>query len=469
MNKLKQFSVFHPFLFAIFPILSLFAYNIDEVPAADLALPLLVAVTLTLVVFLLFRMVTNDYDKVAIVTSYFVILFFSYGHVRDAIFPDEIARGSPTINLLLLSCWALLFAAGAFFTIRSRRSLSVVTKFASTMSISLIAISLITIGICAVKTAHFGHQEVGGESNGLHLTNPYNPPDIYYIILDTYAREDILEEVLDYDNSEFINYLSSKGFYVAAKSSSTTFGSTGCLASYLNMRYLKPEELSNKSRLLEMICDSKVSQLLKSAGYRYIFVSGGWDIKGMGKYADVYSYNEAFGIKVSAFIEGLSDTTALSPFARLFSSHGVNTRLYAFDALGDIPEIDEPTFTYAHIMCPHQSWLFDSDGPREFHMFADPLEFPEGYLGNLAFINGKVQGLVHELLSKSDVPPVIILQGDHGLRWPEGSNTREILNAYYFPEKGYDLLYETITPVNSFRVVFNHYYGTNYDLLKDKS
>ncbi|OGG20246.1 hypothetical protein A3D03_03390 [Candidatus Gottesmanbacteria bacterium RIFCSPHIGHO2_02_FULL_40_13] len=44
-----------------------------------------------------------------------------------------------------------------------------------------------------------------------------------------------------------------------------------------------------------------------------------------------------------------------------------------------------------------------------------------------------------------------------------------ILNAYYLPKGGDKLLYPTISLVNTFRVVFNHYFGQNYQLLNDDS
>ena len=70
--------------------------------------------------------------------------------------------------------------------------------------------------------------------------------------------------------------------------------------------------------------------------------------------------------------------------------------------------------------------------------------------------------MIDEILSKSDVAPIIILQGDHG-------NEHKILNAYYFPREDYDLLYETISPINSFRIVFNLYFDADYELLEDES
>jgi len=43
-----------------------------------------------------------------------------------------------------------------------------------------------------------------------------------------------------------------------------------------------------------------------------------------------------------------------------------------------------------------------------------------------------------------------------------------ILNAYYLPGQQ-DRLYPTISPVNSFRVIFDAYFGGKYDMLEDVS
>ena len=104
------------------------------------------------------------------------------------------------------------------------------------------------------------------------------------------------------------------------------------------------------------------------------------------------------------------------------------------------------------------------------------------HLGNfvrqLTFINKQAIKTIDTIISNSPTPPIIILQADHGpgsmLNWdnPDDTNTDfkerlSILNAYYLPNYDDNQLYQEITPVNSFRVIFNHYFGTNYTLLKD--
>jgi hypothetical protein len=46
------------------------------------------------------------------------------------------------------------------------------------------------------------------------------------------------------------------------------------------------------------------------------------------------------------------------------------------------------------------------------------------------------------------------------------NNRNANLNAYYLP-KGYKDLYDSITPVNSFRIILNEYFGASYPLLPD--
>jgi len=458
----------YPVLFAVFPALCLYAYNIDETPFADLLLPLFISVAGTLLLFFVLRLFVKDYNKVAIITSLALVLFFSYGHIRNLIFSSPDVTISLTKNLFMVSLWGVLLVASIAIVVKAQRNFIIHTRVLNVMAIALVAIALINMGICQFRLPQNIPEEIGVNE----LISPSNPPDIYYIILDGYTRQDVLMEDFGYDNSEFIDGLAGRGFYVAS-SSNGTYGSTlYCLAMSQNMRYLEEEEMgaNNLPVIANKVMDSKVSRLLKSCGYQYIFLPTNANWKGAGKYATVCLHRGAFGIGVTEFAYGLIETTALSPFARFFSSHGADTIIEAFNALANMPDIKEPTFVFAHITCPHPPWLFDSDGVKEFNVF-ETEDRVSGYLDNLAFVNGELEVLVDELILESDTPPIIILQSDHGTGFKSGEKwgyTQEILNAYYLPDGGDKALYETISPVNTFRVIFNYYFGADYKILEDE-
>jgi hypothetical protein len=58
-----------------------------------------------------------------------------------------------------------------------------------------------------------------------------------------------------------------------------------------------------------------------------------------------------------------------------------------------------------------------------------------------------------------------LLFSDHGTNPHRNAN----LAAYFLPKKGTARLYPSITSVNSFRLVFNLYFGGHYELLPDVS
>ncbi|HQX17221.1 MAG TPA: hypothetical protein PLA27_12415, partial [Anaerolineales bacterium] len=149
--------------------------------------------------------------------------------------------------------------------------------------------------------------------------------------------------------------------------------------------------------------------------------------------------------------------------------------MLVFDSMDDIARMPEPTFAYIHVISPHPPFVFGPNGeytnPADFwneekHYPADL--YATGYQNQLTFLNQKMLDAIDTLLSESKTPPIIILQGDHG-PWLQPRDRRMwILNAYYLPEHQ-DKLFSKISPVNTFRYIFNAYFGGNYDMLPNVS
>jgi hypothetical protein len=138
-----------------------------------------------------------------------------------------------------------------------------------------------------------------------------------------------------------------------------------------------------------------------------------------------------------------------------------------------MPTLDSPKFVFAHIMCPHEPFVFGPYGEKIKKEDRGNWKKKEIYLGQYIFTCKKVISLIDSLLKQSDSPPIIILQSDHGIRTREKRGAffddewRWIFNALYLPMGGKKILGETLSPVNTFRLVFNYYFCTNHEIIKN--
>ena len=84
--------VLYPFIFAVYPLITLLAFNVDQVEASAVIRPLIVVLFFTLLMYLLFLGIFKNWHKAGLGTSLILILFFSYGHV-DNLLRDQTIGG----------------------------------------------------------------------------------------------------------------------------------------------------------------------------------------------------------------------------------------------------------------------------------------------------------------------------------------------------------------------------------------
>ena len=325
-------------------------------------------------------------------------------------------------------------------------------------------------------------------------------PDVYYIVLDGYARNDILEKFYDFNNEPFLNELTKRGFYVATQSRSNYAQTTLSLSSSLNFRYLHdlPTEYGrdseNKTPLRELIHQNRLVTVLKKWGYRITAFSSGISFTELRQADDYivppYALNE--------WESGLISQTPIPLFTRalshdlLFDLHKRRIQ-YCFDQLPTVVNTSAPHFVFLHVVTPHPPFVLGNQkalGGMEYPFtFRDGSHYKRNYrVSSADYINRykeQLQALnlivlesLDRLLSHSDRPRLIIIQSDHGpgahLDWQSLDNTSlsermSILNAFYIPDSESIGLYNDITPVNTFRIILNHYFQANLPLLEDES
>ena len=492
---MKRQFIAYPLLFALFPVVALYSANVAEVSPSQALMPAAMVVGITILLLALAWLVLRDFGRAALLVSIFLILCFSYGHVVNLIARNPDAGRnffSPThtpLAYLIFMVWIGLGGVSAYLVWRTRMDLRNLTSVLNIVGIVLVIVPTINITVQEVRGISRNSDTIDTIEVTLH--NPEPLPDIYYIILDRYASASTLAEMYDFDNSEFIDYLSSKGFYVASSSYSNYHDTQHSLASSLNMEYL--DELAeqvgttsvDQGPIYARLQDYNVWHLLKSAGYRFLHFGSWWEPTRENKYADI---NINYGGQLPEFSMLLLRSTVLEPVGTTLGLWGEPRRTqwervrYKFNRLAEIPAMEEPTFVFAHFLTPHPDYVFNKDGSFLELSEASGVPLKTRYIDQLVATNNMVKLLIDRLLAESDMPPIIILQADEGPRagggdtWAGDEATdaqlREkmgILNAYYLPGVTDSGLYQSITPVNSFRLVFNLYFEADLELLPDRS
>jgi len=484
---MKKLILYHPFLFAIYPVLTLYAYNIEQLPIRQILVPACIVLAATAILFLILNLIIKNSQKAALILSGLLLMFFTYGHVNDFIRFTSL----------------LAFIVGAYYLLRSKKDISRITRITSIISVGLVVAALANITISKfLETAEIELNKYRPEMVQpiRNETNIGSLPDIYFIMLDGYARADILRQIYRYDNSEFLDFLHQRGFHIAGQSRSNYCQTLLSLSSTFNMIYLDElaEEMgvesSDRKPLMDMIRHSYVFDFLRQYGYKVIAIASGYS----GTEIRNADYYLSPGLSLNEFENALINYTPIPRFLRkfpLFNQYRIHrgTVKFAFEKLVDLPDCGSPRIVVAPIVTPHPPFVFGPDGEeldydRQFEYSdgshymdlegASRFEYIKKYCGQIHYVNKLVRALIDTLLSQPGRKPVIILQGDHGpgslLNWEslEETYTRErlsILNAYYLPDGDSALIYDSITPVNSFRVIFNHYFGTDFELLENRS
>jgi len=487
-----------PFLFALFPILILLGNNIDQVVFSIALRSLIISTLITGVVFLLFRWVFQQWSQAAIITSICLFLFYSYGHAYRWI--NNLGKLGELIgrHRFMLPLWLGLLAAGWLYSRSKQDELRTIVKTFNIFGIVAIVLPMFQILSYWYQSRPIPSSDprIRSPQGDLYLSSDQDPPDIYYFILDSYTRQDVLLESFDYDNSEFLGNLEELGFYVARCSQSNYTQTNLAMASTFNLDYLQNllgESTTGEdwSRIPSFIRSNFVRQSLEELGYTIVsFETGFYAIQWMD--ADVYlfpprdkSLGELFNVaRINDFEAMLLQTTVAWALIDLVDLPDQLTRflpdlhspisiyrertLYVLDqfAIDRVPSISGPKFVYVHLILPHFPYVFGPNG-EVINEDKDNLDI-DAYRDQLIYTNKRILDIVAKIVRSAPKPHIIILQGDHGLLVSPAERVA-ILNAYYLPDGDDAWLYPSISPVNTFRGIFNQYFRGEYELHKDKS
>jgi hypothetical protein len=491
---------FHPMLVAAFPVLFLFAQNAaQQVTLAPLWMPLLASLGMGLAAWLLWWGLLRDRYRGALLASWLLALFFSFGHAWNLIgglFPDRVVMAGLWFALAMTGA-ALVLLAGR---LRAGRWVRPLGRFLNVAFLLLVAFNGFQVANYASVSAAAAAAVVAPRDVTLH--RPGRLPDVYYIILDRYAGSRTLRDVYDFDNEPFLQELEQRGFAVARHAWANYFKTALSLYSSLSMEAIHPDRLGETgppydftSIFAALRGHLAVPSALKSLGYHYLHLGNTWEPTSYNVDADLdLRYQDS-----AEFTSALLSTTFLSAFSAQAGSEAEadgetvdwrelawDTTQYTFDELAASREHPGPNFVFAHILLPHPPYVFNADGSFVPAGVSSRRSEKVNYVNQVEYANRAVLGVIDRLLNDPN-DPVIVLQADEG-PWPARFSHDEvhfnwlkatdaeiaqkfgILNAVHLP-KGIDPrefgFTDHTSPVNEFRVVFNAVFGANLPMLPD--
>jgi hypothetical protein len=479
---MKPFNKTFPLYTLIFPaltVLMLTANNMGQLQLSVIWRTLLLSSVAGMVFLLIGWIIFKNITRAGLLA--FPLLFFSltYGHFFNIMRGRVIGTWVIGTHLYMLILWGLLCLGATYLLVFRLKNIQVATQILNLVILALAGFQLVRIAIYSVQE-RIAHAQTGETTPDTFLqpADPDQLPDVYFILLDKYARSDALMNTYDYDNGTFIEGLEDLGFWVADCSRSNYAFTVMSLSSELNMAYI--EDLTDNPSLkttTALIQNNAVHQAFEEIGYTTIAFDMGFswgNMKDSDHYyesypEDIESWNldpfeimylkSTLGTLIFDARSGLGQQVTLSDLEQ----KAERTRLI-LNVLPEIPQMPEPKFVHAHIINPHPPYVFNADG--SLNPDAEDTPDSEGYPTQLEYLEPRVLAAVTEIIETSEQPPIIIIEGDHA--FGKKYVTSNLL-ALYLPGYDTDTLDGHMTLVNVFPLIFNTYFGTEIEALPDIS
>lgn len=491
---MSRWVYLHPLLAAVAPILFLVAHNPHEADAATVLGAVGAALLLAAVVFAAARFALADLGRASLLTFIAMVLFHAYGRVFDWAWPllggkSDLFEHSKNLHVALAIACTLVLLAASWRLRTSRHDASGLSKLLTTFGCLMALSSTFTIAQSAFFVGDSSAPAPVATRPDPLLVDSADHPDVYYVVLDGYARQDVLKKFYRYDNASFIKSLRARGFYVADNSRSAYVQTFLSLTSTLEMEYMdkyyseNATEMEKRGDIYKRLHKHKVGSQFQSHGYRYVHFNTNFSATQSMKHSDIaISYLPP--LLQSEFVSVLTRTTMLRPLEPDVAS----MYLFMLEKVKEVPAIAGPTFTFLHLLMPHNPYVFDKNGNVRSNVpLTLQLKEKTGgwtakreYLDQLRYVNKRVLEIIDVLIAKSTVPPVIILQSDHGSAssyrvsdstlkraktWHERTAT---LNAWYAPPAVTAQLTDNMVSVNTFRLLFSALFGDDLPQLPRK-
>ncbi|MFL5750918.1 MAG: hypothetical protein ACJ767_09920 [Chloroflexota bacterium] len=498
---------FHPFIVGIWSVVLLYGRNTGELDPVDSLLPLAWALLLATVTLAAAFAALRDIRRAGLLATMLLLLFLSFGRVLDEIDSPLVTSGR------LLVVWTILGVVAVVAAWRIRRDLR-----RPTARLNAVALLLVGISLVPAVAGELGGARGGTTATATQAADPDASPgegegtagpdrDIYVIVVEDIGSERTLRDVWGMTGESPFAFLDELRFERIADSHSN-YGKTGhSLASMFSLDYLDDlaarmgPDSGDYGPVYDLIDDAAAARFLKDRGYEYVHIGSWWDPTAESSIADVN-----LGLETpSDFATAWLDTTMLPAITSRLAKLGIHvgvaglephelqyqSALVGFDALHSTLGRPGRTFVFAHVLVPHDPYVFATDGSFVTDDAAADRSREQLFLDQSRYTMGRVESFVREALAGPDESdPIVVVTTDEGpnplayeqdddaFDWQAASDADlrekfEIELGLYLPGVQAATAgggpHDRMSLVNVFRALFDAYFGMSYGQLPDRS
>ncbi|MBI5906663.1 hypothetical protein HY857_01275 [Candidatus Saccharibacteria bacterium] len=504
--------------------------NSDFSYVSEIWIPLALFAVLSAIVFYIFRLILGKGLATHLAALFVSYCLYGYGFVKDSslgknilkLWPDKWQTEFSSSMFLIL---VLATTAGLIGWVIKKYILNLKpVRNLQPYKVVLFAIAFLFV-LQLVKTGQRVwaiHKVTAYNYPTSSITKPSSQPeqkpDIYYLLFDRYGNQDALKNNFNFNNSDIYSYLSSQGFtnrpdaYANYPFTMSSVSSTMAMSYFPEFQKMFGEDgdWQNASAYRSILNNPPIAQILKQNGYDYNQLSSWWDFTRVGIKADS---NPTISFRLNAFgyqsyltdlQRDVIDKSVLSPWLKKGVRLGGNNvlkydltrnpqqnfeaQMTAFKNLASRADKSTPQFSFAHVLVPHDPYVFDADGNTPAYDGArtdNGVDETVKYTNAVTYLNKRIKDTVGYIRSHSP-DAVIIIQADEG-PYPKEFRYKLEPGHYYDPANlGLDKMKQKFSvfasyylpgvdpsskPINSsvdtFRFVLDHYLGYNLSMLPD--
>jgi len=421
----------------------------------------------------------RSHRKAGIMTMALLLVYYFFGELKDSLkaaWPGSVWQS----YIFLLGFFLVALCVAAVLIKRSKAKFEKTCLFLNTVLIFFVVFDLGTVLWSSVNKKGAGQQALTWSASS-------EKPDIYYFIFDSYTSTRFLRDKFGFDNSRVDSALTKKGFRVIANSHSNYNLTPFSLGSVFHLDFLPEADTSREYYLrnylpgVGKVYENPLFPGMARLGYEvynhsifdirsYPSSVPAYDIWGLNTIYQQHNLWEKMQTDIGwQFPRWLrSKRNTIQEYAASRDKHDSIAQQHISKTIQQ--PSSKPKFVYGHLFIPHSPYTFDSAGNKIEPIGVMPIdEDMKAYTQQIVYVNRIMMDLVEKILSSPKRPVAIIIQGDHGYRFFDKDKKQwefPNFNAFYFSNGDYRLLHDSLTNVNTFRVVANTFFGQQYPMLK---